>query len=139
MPPFVPYIDRPKILESVDDISIAHDKLGNEVGIKIKHNTSFDLYLYVDGWGDETTSLDDVIMSSIIEVKVFDLAHRLVFSKELYPEDVYDIESNYLVIPVSLEEASLLQIDSYKLNVTLAWDGFSYELYTESDGLLIIR
>jgi len=134
--PITPF-DKPKILESTDDISIAYDKNGNEIGIKVKHNTAFTLFLYLDGWNEE--EIDEVVLGSTIVLKVFDLVPKLVFSKAIPAEEIYDVESNYLMIPISYDEAHMLDIDSYRINISLNWGQFSYELYTESNGLLIVR
>ena len=50
VPPHLHFNDKPHILESKDNISIVRNVLGNELGIKVKHNTAFNLYLYLDGW-----------------------------------------------------------------------------------------
>lgn len=138
MPPHTLYKQSPKILESVDNISIVCDALGNEIGIKVKHNTAFNLYFYLDGWTNGV-SLDTLVLNSTIVFKVYSFRHKLVLEKELSAAALYDTEFNYIEFPITAEEASALDIDSYKLNVSLVWDDGSYELYTEADGLLIIR
>ena len=113
VPPHLHFNDRPHILESEDNISIVRNALGNELGIKVKHNTAFNLYLYLDGWVNGE-SVDNLVTNSQLTFQVFSLRHKLVFEKTF-------------------------DIDSYKICATLTWPDGKYELYSENDGLLIFR
>ena len=79
-PPHLHFNDRPHILESEDNISIVRNVLGNELGIKVKHNTAFKLYLYLDGWVNDE-SIDKLVLNSQLNFQVFSLRHKLVFEK----------------------------------------------------------
>jgi len=138
LPPFISCEDRPKILESLDNIAIVRDVFGNEIGIKVKHNTAFNIYLYLDGYVDGE-SLDTVVLNSQLNFQVFSFRHKLVFEKTFNAADYYDAESNWLVIPISQAESEIFDIDSYTIKATLGWPGGKYELYSENDGLLIFR
>ena len=130
--------DKPHILESEDNISIVHNALGNELGIKVKHNTAFKLYLYLDGWVNDE-SVDTLVLNSKLTFQVFSLRHKLVFEKTFDAVDYYDVESNWIVVPITQEESEIFDIDSYKICATLTWPDGKYELYSENDGLLIFR
>jgi hypothetical protein len=93
IPPFIPNRDRPEILESLDNISIVKDVLGNEIGIKVKHNTAFNIYLYLDGYVDGE-SLDALVLNSQLNFQVFSFRHKLVFEKTSDAASYYDVESN---------------------------------------------
>ena len=138
VPPHLHVNEKPHILESVDNISIVRNAIGNELGIKVKHNTAFNLYLYLDGWvnGD---SVDTLVINSQLVFQVFSLRHKLVFEKVINAADYYDVESNWIVLPITQEESEIFDIDSYRICATLAWPGGKYELYSEKDGLLIFR
>lgn len=138
IPPFMPHIDRPEILESLDNIAIVKDVFGNEIGIRVKHNTAFNLYLYLDGYIDGDT-LDAVVLNSQLNFQVFSFRHKLVFEKTINAAEYYDEESNWLVVPISQAESEVFDIDSYTICATLQWPGGKYELYSENDGLLIFR
>ena len=138
VPPHLHFNDRPHILESEDNISIVRNALGNELGIKVKHNTAFKLYLYLDGWVNDE-SVDNLVTNSQLTFQVFSLRHKLVFEKTFNAVDYYDVESNWIVVPITQEESEIFDIDSYKICATLTWPDGKYELYSENDGLLIFR
>ena len=138
VPPHLHFNDRPHILESEDNISIVRNALGNELGIKVKHNTAFNLYLYLDGCVNGE-SIDTLVLNSQLTFQVFSLRHKLVFEKTFDAADYYDVESNWIVVPITQEESEKFDIDSYKICATLTWPGGKYELYSENDGLLIFR
>ena len=138
VPPHLHFNDRPHILESEDNISIVRNALGNELGIKVKHNTAFNLYLYLDGWVNGE-SVDNLVANSQLTFQVFSLRHKLVFEKTFNAADYYDVESNWIVVSITQEESEIFDIDSYKICATLTWPGGKYELYSENDGLLIFR
>ena len=138
VPPHLHFNDRPHILESEDNISIVRNALGNELGIKVKHNTAFNLYLYLDGCVNGG-SVDNLVINSQLTVQVFSLRHKLVFEKAFNAADYYDVESNCIVVPITQEDSERFDIDSYKICATLTWPGGKYELYSENDGLLIFR
>ena len=138
VPPHLHFNDRPHILESEDNISIVRNVLGNELGIKVKHNTAFKLYLYLDGWVNDE-SIDKLVLNSQLNFQVFSLRHKLVFEKTFNTVDYYDVESNWIVVPITQEESEIFDVDSYKICATLTWPDGKYELYSENDGLLIFR
>ena len=138
VPPHLHFNDRPHILESEDNISIVRNALGNELGIKVKHNTAFNLYLYLDGWVNGE-SVDNLVANSQLTFQVFSLRHKLVFEKTFNAADYYDVESNWIVVSITQEESEIFDIDSYKICATLTWSDGKYELYSENDGLLIFR
>ena len=138
VPPHLHFNDRPHILESEDNISIVRNALGNELGIKVKHNTAFNLYLYLDGCVNGE-SVDNLVINSQLTVQVFSLRHKLVLEKTFDAADYYDVESNWIIVPITQEESEKFDIDSYKICATLTWPGGKYELYSENDGLLIFR
>ena len=138
VPPHLHFNDRPHILESEDNISIVRNALGNELGIKVKHNTAFNLYLYLDGCVNGE-SIDTLVLNSQLTVQVFSLRHKLVLEKTFDAADYYDVESNWIVVPITQEESEKFDIDSYKICATLTWPDGKYELYSENDGLLIFR
>ena len=138
VPQHLHFNDRPHILESEDNISIVRNALGNELGIKVKHNTAFNLYLYLDGWVNGE-SVDNLVANSQLTFQVFSLRHKLVFEKTFNAADYYDVESNWIVVPITQEESEIFDIDSYKICATLTWSDGKYELYSENDGLLIFR
>ena len=136
--PHLHFNDRPHILESEDNISIVRNALGNELGIKVKHNTAFNLYLYLDGCVNGG-SVDNLVTNSQLIFQVFSLRHKLVFEKTFNAADYYDVESNWIVVPITQEESEIFDIDSYRICATLTWPDGKYELYSENDGLLIFR
>ena len=119
VPPHLHFNDRSHILESEDNISIVRNALGNELGIKVKHNTAFNLYLYLDGCVNGG-SVDNLVTNSQLTFKVFSLRHKLVFEKTFDAVDYYNAESNWIVVPITQEDSEkYFDIDSYKICATL--------------------
>ena len=127
-----------KILESLDNISIIKNAMGNEIGVRVKWGTAFNLYLYLDGWVEDST-IDAFVSDCELKVKVIDGRHKVALEKTLTAIDVYEPIGSYLTINFTQEEAKLLAIDSYKMCITLSYPDGEYELFSESDGLLIVR
>jgi hypothetical protein len=127
-----------KILESLDNISIIKNAMGNEIGVRVKWGTAFNLYLYLDGWVEDST-IDALVSECELKVKVIDGRHKVALEKTLNAIDVYEPIGSYLTINFTQEEAKLLAIDSYKMCITLSYPDGEYELFSESDGLLIVR
>ena len=118
VPPQFNVNKKPELLDSEDIISIAHDVFGNEIGIKVKHNVAFNLYLYLDGWVNGA-SIDTLVFASQLNFKVYDFRHKVILEKQFDAAPYYNAESNWLLVPITLEEAKLLDIDSYKITATL--------------------
>lgn len=140
MPHCKPMADDAKILENQDSIAIVYDVLGNEIGVKVKHGAAFNLYLYLDGYV-EGSSIDEFVLNcSHIQADFYTLRHKkaleIAYSNIA---DLYNFESNWLMIPIKQEDAELLDIDSYRMSIKLVWPEGEYELFSESDGLLIVR
>ncbi len=133
-----PYKHEIKILESLDNISIVSNGIKNELGIRVKHNTAFDLYLYLDGWVEGST-IDALLAESNVLFKVYDLKHKLVFEKTFVGAEIFNFNSKYLKVSINADEAKLLDIDSYKMNISLIFPDGDYELITENDSLLIVK
>jgi hypothetical protein len=138
VPPHFHVDKKPKILESLNNISIIHDVLGNEIGIRVKHNTAFNLYFYLDGWVEDT-SIDTLVENSQLVFQVFSFRHKLVFEKVVNAAELYDAENNCLALPITQSESEVFDLDSYTTCATLSWPGGKYELFSEKDGLLIFR
>ena len=126
------------ILESLDNIAIIQNVLGNEIGVKVRYGTAFTLYLYLDGWVENST-INDLMAESIIQFNILDLYHRPVVSKEVAAINIFNPTANYLTFEISEAEARALTIDSYRLSINLVSSFGNYELFSESDGLLIVR
>ena len=137
-PPFFPHINEQKILECQDNIAIVYNVMGDEIGVQVKQNTAFNLYLYLQGYVEDG-SIDDLVLNSMLYIKVFNPRHKLVLQKQLETAELYNSEANYLVVPFTEDDAKLLEKDSYKLSINLVWSFGSYELFGENDGLLIVR
>jgi hypothetical protein len=86
---------------------------------------------------DEDTK--NYILESSIIFEIIDHKHNVVLTKEYAAKDIYDYASSELRIDISQTEARQLDIDSYRIRLTMGFPGGSYELYSESDGLLIVR
>ena len=138
LPPHLRADRQPKILESLNNISIVRDALGNEIGVRVKHGTAFSLYFYLDGWVDGA-SVDALVESSQLVFKAFSFRHKLVFEKTIAAIDFYDAENDCIELQITREEAAAFDLDTYTTSAVLYWPGGSYELFSEKDGLLIFR
>jgi hypothetical protein len=84
-------------------------------------------------------SLYDLISSSSINFEITTTTHKVVLSKTFLGSEVFDYLTNDLVIPLTIEDFKHLKKETYKLSLKLIWPDEIYELFSETDGLLIIR
>ena len=109
----------------------------NEIyGIEVAYRMPFTLYFHLDemyGW-----PLDELIYQGTVVLQILTSTHKLVFEKIFKAEEIFT-PANDLVIDISQEEAEALLQESYRINLTLKHKTGFYELFSENDGLLVVR
>lgn len=141
-----------KTLSSDSTTKIVKDVKGNELGIQVKHNNAFTLYFSMSDYSD-TTNFTELLSSSTFTFQILTTLHDVVINKELAADDIFIAALNAVAISISDTEAKELDIDSYRMKLTLTcqvidedseedtvtYKTLTYELYPEEAGLLIVR
>ena len=133
-----------EILTADPNISIIQDAKGKEIGVKVKHGMPFTLYFYLDDYStavmaSQNKELYDLITNSDVLFEVISTKHNVIISLQQPANEIFDTNTSQLCLHVNQEQAQLLAKDSYRLRVLLSYPGGYYELYSENDGLLIVR
>ncbi len=153
-------VEFPEVLASAENISIVNDAKGNEIGVRVKKGMPFTLYFYLDDFytGRSIThdyeTCEEVLKSNTI-FTVFSGKHKEIFTISYPTREIFDLNLSELCInvpmtsllkseneneePKLIECASLLTSDTYRISLSLEFDDGSYKLFSESDGLLIVR
>ena len=127
-------------LESNGSTIIVRDVFNKEIGVMVRHNHEFTLYFYLF----DLTCMPDEQFFNLIEnsnliFEVYSGRHELVLQKEFSAKKALNDTNEAFCINIEHQEAARLDIDTYKMKLTLSWPDGSYELYSEQNGLLIVR
>lgn len=127
-------------LEYNSSATIVRDVFNREIGVKVKHNHEFILYFYIFDLTDMAKEqLANLIENSSLVFEIYSGRHILMLQKEFEAKKALDETGEAFCIKIEQQEASKLDIDTYKINLKLIWPDGSYELYSEQNGLLIVR
>lgn len=127
-------------LEADGSTRIVRDVFNKEIGVMVKHNHEFMLYFYIfDLAGLSKDQFASLIENSNLVFEIYSGRHILMLQKEFNTKSVLDETGEAFCIKVEQQEATKLDIDTYKMRLILSWPNGSYELYSEQNGLLIVR
>ena len=123
---------------------IVRDINGNFLGIKAKFQTPITLYFHLTDFGSDylvtnCLTLANLVMSSDIVFEVSTNTHKVLISKQISAQDCFIANSNDIAVFLDTEDMKNLKQESYKMSLKLSWAEDSYEVFSETDGLLIIR
>ena len=130
-----PHFENPDIIKDIN---------GKFLGIKAKFQTPTTLYFHLTDFGSEYLltnglSLADLVMSSDIVFEISTTTHKVVVTKHISAQDNFISNSNDIIVFLDTEDMQKLKQESYKMNLKLSWEEDVYEVFSETDGLLIIR
>ena len=136
--------NRPAGHQHFENQDIVKDIKGNFLGIKAKFQTPTTLYFHLTDFGSEYLStngisLTDLVMSSNIVFEILTTTRKVVVSKNILAQDCFISTSQDIVVFLDTEDMKSLKQESYKMSLKLSWGEDSYEVFSDSDGLLIIR
>lgn len=127
-----------KPMTSIPSISLLYNVKGECYGVEVKHQMPFELFFHLDethGW-----SLDSLVNESTVEFKLLARGnHKVILQKEFLGREIFNSMSSDLRVTISQEEALLLKQEAYEMSVILRYSTGFYKLFTESDGLLVVR
>lgn len=128
----------PKVmpLQSLPNISMLYNRKGEMYGVETKYGMPFTLYFHLDelhGW-----SLQDFVQESKVNFKLLTQNHKVVLDKIFEGKNIFTSGSD-LEIVVTQEEANTLKQESYRMELTLYPNIGFYKLFSENDGLLVVR
>lgn len=123
---------------------IVRDINGKFLGIKAKFQTPTTLYFHLTDFGSDYLltnglSLADLVISSNIVFEISTINHKVVVTKNISAQDNFISASNDIIVLLDTEDMQKLKQESYKMSLKLSWEEDSYEVFSETDGLLIIR
>lgn len=119
------------------DHNLVQNIKGTVLGIKIKHLNPVNLFFHLNNFDPMKDS--EAILSSTVLFEVVTTTGKSILRKELAATDCFIQPANDIVVHITQEEAELLKQESYKLRVFLCWSDGYYKIFSETDGLLIVR
>lgn len=133
LPPALPKV---MPLQSLPNISMLYNKKGEMYGVEAKYSMPFTLYFHLDelhGW-----RLEDLVKVSTVEFTLITQNHKIALAKIFNGADIFT-NAQDLVVFVDQSEAKTLKQESYKITLQLHSEFGDYLLFSESDGLLVVR
>ena len=114
-----------------------YDIKGRQIGVAVKHEMPFKLYFHID----ELNNLPfvDFILQSEAEFKLLTKSHKVALTKTISCTDIYDVATGDLMIEITQDEAKSLKQESYGVELKLNQATGFYKIFTEADGLLVVR
>ena len=154
----------PKVLAGDKDSFVVKNAKGDEIGVRVKKGMPFTLYFYLEDYdthrpvNTDYETIEEILKSNTI-LTVENGRHQEVFTLSRRTSEVFDFNLSELCIPVPMsallqsededtdedeepkmkECASLLTNDTYRIKLSLEFENGSYNLFSDSDGLLIVR
>lgn len=125
-----------KPLMSAPNASFLYSIDEKPLGIEVKQGTSVSLYFNVQE--SRGTSLAAILAGAQLKFQLIGVNHKVILEKILAPEAAMCTPQD-LVISLSAAETAKLRKESYNIKLDIEWPDESYALYTEKDGLLVIR
>lgn len=132
-------LEPPKIpsLPQSTTTALLYNIKGDALGIEVKHQMPFTIYFHLEeAFG---RSLDKLLANHLVEFKLFTREDKEILNKQFNGLDIFNTNTNDLTISVTQEDASLLKQESYKINLSLVGESDFYNLFSRSDGLLVVR
>jgi len=139
------FFEPDRILTSDPNISIIKDVKNKEIGVKVKQGMPFTLYFYLDDYStaeriSDIPELCNLVLSSNVKLEVVGNDHKVIFEVIQPASDIFNLETSELIVNVNQDFVNLLDKDSYRIRLRLVNnEGYFYEVYSEADGLLIVR
>ena len=129
-----------KPLSTYNDAEPIIDKKGREIGVSVKHDSAFKLYFYLDARRGED-AYDKLMRCNEVYFCILNTQHDVILEKYMAFADIFNQAASELVIPVCQLETQecALERGSYKMQVSLLFGTSYINVFSESDGLLVVR
>lgn len=125
-----------KPIQSSPNLALLYNLKGELYGIEARHNMPFVLYFHLDEMSGQ--NLNDFVAKSLVEFKLITQNHKIAFEKVFNGAEIFTSGSD-LVISINQEEAQSLKQESYWIDLCLRQPVGFYRLFSNKDGLLVIR
>jgi hypothetical protein len=125
-----------KPLTSTPNASFIYTINGKPLGIEVKQGTPINLYFNLQE--AHGADIPTVLAESFLKFQLIGCNHKVVFEKILTPEACLYGYSD-IKIELSASEIASLRKESYQIRLSIEWPDESYVLYSEADGLFVIR
>lgn len=125
-----------KPLMSAPNASFLYSIDKKPLGIEVKQGTPVSLYFNIQE--SRGMPLATILAEAQLKFQLIGVNHKVILEKTLAPEAAMCTPQD-LVISLSATETAELRKESYNIKLDIEWPDESYALYTEKDGLLVIR
>lgn len=127
-----------------DTQEIVRDIKGNFLGLKVIYNQPTTLYFNIEDLGspylaENYLTLEELLLQSKFIFEIQTMNRNLVLSKEYEGINCINSETCDCLINLDLEDFEKLKQETYRIKLSLVFDGDCYEIFSNQDGFLIIR
>jgi hypothetical protein len=128
----------PAEAETINNLKLLYDIKQRVYGIEAQYQMPFTLYFHLDE--ANCLPLEAFISNCSVEFALINrINHKPVLEKSLSGKAQFEPLTNDLKIEVTQDEASQLKQESYGISLKLVYPTGFYKLFSEQDGLLVIR
>ncbi len=131
-----PVVEPLKPLSSTPNAAFIYSVDGKPLGVEVKQGTSVHLYFSLQE--AHGVSISTILAEAWLQFQLIGCNHKVVFEKILAPDACLCGYSD-LKIELSAAETATLRKESYHIKLSIEWPDESYILYSEADGLFVIR
>ena len=110
---------------------------GDPIGLEV--NCEMPVTLYFNLVETSGQSLLDILTDSLVKFELITTNHKVALEKTFSIQEVFNSNTNDIVINLTNVDMSNLRKESYGIKLTLVFSDGSYPLFLEQDGLLVIR
>lgn len=132
----IPPIQLPDLTTASKTATIYNIK-GEPIGIEITRGAPVTLYFNLTELSGQY--LPDILVNSTVKFELITQGHKGVLEKNLDTLEVFNSITQDLAISLTSADTTALKQESYKIKLYLNWPEESYPVFTEKDGLLIVR
>lgn len=127
-----------------DAQEIVRDIKGNFLGIKLPYNQPATLYFNIEDLGspylaENYLTLGEVLLNSKFLFEIQTINRNSVFSKEYDGSNCVNAETCDCLINLDLKDFENLKQETYRVKLSLIFEGDCYEIFSSNDGFLIFR
>ena len=124
--------------ENLGNTRLLYNKNNRLYGVGVKYLMPFSLYFHLTEASDQY--IDQFMSKCSVEFSIYSKpAHKAIFSKVFLGRDIFDPYTQDIKIDLTKADAQVLKQESYTMELRLLCEGEQYIVYSEQDGLLVVR
>lgn len=110
---------------------------GEPIGLEVSYGMPVTLYFNLVETSGQ--NLLDILADSLVKFELITTNHKVALEKTFNIPEVFNSNTNDIVINLATADMSELRKESYNIQLTIDFVDGSYPLFSERDGLLVIR